>query len=368
MTWGPVTVGELSGPPVSNEVWQVLCVAFGERDRAAAIWAELGPVLEIDTIAHDAHGVFGQLADGLRDIDPTSDLLPRLDGVRKRLWTKNALRVRAVLQARDELLDAGLQAEPGGGLAVLLRATDLGQRPLVDAELVVEAADAEASQAVLQGRGWRPVVRRRDGWLLDLHAVTLRQGGHELTLRWCDSGWPYGPPVEPGDRVAPGSGAEVSLPTTADLLAYTLIEGYRLWGYTPTRRYADALMLLREPDAPSWGRLREAARLRSGSLPVEQALTALRAVTHRVPDDILADLRQDSGGRRATWALAAGPRYGTAAVLLRRTNGLPVVRALGSAPSVLRDVWDVPRSASLVGVAASRARTRLGTRRSSGKA
>jgi hypothetical protein len=359
---GEAAVATPVGSSDDRRIGLLLSAAFGDTDRALEAWQELAPVLDITTMAHDTHGVFGQLASVVRTIDPDSAVLPRLEGVHRRLWTMNSARVRRVLDARTALARAGVRAEPSGGLAVALRQPDLGQRPLVDAELAVAVQDAKTAERLLVAQGWRETSRRRDGWLLDLHAVTVRTGPHELTLRWCDTEWPYDgedPDREPR-RVL--DGAEVRLPAPADLLAYTLIEGYRLWGYTPTRRLADTLLLLRDPCAVSWSRLVELSRERAGSVAVHRGLADAARVTDLVPQTVLADLQRDARGARSGLALAADRRVGSAAVLLRRTSGMSVPRAIGASPAVLRQVWEVPGDVSLVSAGARRLRAKLQTR------
>lgn len=359
---GVAGVAERVGSTDDPQVRLLLTAAFGEPGRALQAWRELAPVLDITTMAHDTHGVFGQLAPVVRTLDPDSAVLPRLEGVHRRVWTMNTARVRRVLDARGALARAGVRAEPAGGLAVALRQPDLGQRPLVDAELAVTAQDVSAAVRLLVAQGWTEVSRRRDGWLLDLHAVTLRSGPHELTLRWCDAEWPFDgddPDREPR-RVL--DGAEVRLPAPADLLVYTLVEGYRLWGYTPTRRLADTLLLLRDPCGVSWTRLVELSAQRAGSLAVHRGLARAATVSDLVPAGVLADLERQAHGARAGLALAADRRLGSAAVLLRRTSRLSVPRAIGASPEVLRLVWDVPGDVSLVSAGARRLRAKLSTR------
>lgn len=342
----------------------LLTAAFAAPDQAREAWRQLAPVLDIATMAHDTHGVFGQLAAVVRTIDPESAVLPRLEGVHRRLWTMNSARVRRVLDARDVLARAGVRAEPSGGLAVALRQPDLGQRPLVDAELAVAARDAKAAERLLTVQGWRTTARRRDGWLLDLHAVTMRTGPHELTLRWCDTEWPYDgadPDLEPRLVL---DGAQVRLPAPADLLAYTLIEGYRLWGYTPTRRLADTLLLLRDPCGVSWTRLVELSAQRAGSLAVHRGLMDTAAASDLVPTAVLDDLERAARGARSGLALAVDRRAGSAAVLLRRTAGLSVSRTIAASPAVLREVWEVPGEVSLWSAGARRLQAKLRSRAS----
>lgn len=359
---GEADTGVRVGSSADPRIRLLLTAAFGEPAQAVEAWHELAPVLDIDTMAHDTHGVFGQLASVVRTVDPDCEVLPRLEGVHRRLWTLNSARVRRVLDARAALAGAGVRAQPSGGLAVALRQSDLGQRPLVDAELAVSAQDAAEAVRLLTALGWRETVRRRDGWLLDLHAVTMRAGAHELTVRWCDTDWPY-QGVTSGFELAPVvNDAEVRLPAPADLLAYTLIEGYRLWGYTPTRRQADTLLLLRDRCGVSWTRLLELATERKGAVAVHRGLVAAVPARDVVPATVLADLDRMARGARSGLALAADRRAGSAAVLLRRTSTMPAARAVGASPALLRQVWDVPPDVSLAAAAVRRLHTRLRTK------
>jgi hypothetical protein len=335
--------------------WLVLQVAFGDEVLARRAWSSLEPELDIDTIAHEVHGVFPQLASGLRGLGVEPPVLVRLDGVRKRLWTRNTLRTREVLSARNSLDAHGIPAEPTGGLATLLRQPDLSARPLVDAELVISEAHATRAAQLLLDNGWTGVGARRDGWLMDLHAATFVRSGHQVTLRWSDGAWPYAShekewPNPSGDRY-------LRLPSSASLLAYTLVEGHRLWGYTPTRRYADLLLLLRDSEAVAWGDVVRLVHLRGGAAAAARALRSL--VGHfpeAVPPDVLDELSDTS--RRSEWAVDLGDRSGTVAALVRRMDTTSPLRAIAGAPAFLGDAWGVEGKRGLALAGARRLRAR----------
>lgn len=335
--------------------WLVLQVAFGDEVLARRAWSSLEPELDIDTIAHEVHGVFPQLASGLRRLGVESPLLVRLDGVRKRLWTRNTLRTREVLSARHHLDVHGVPSEPTGGLAVLHRQPDLGARPLVDAELVISEARAPRAAQLLLDSGWTGVGTRRDGWLLDLHATTFERSGHQLTLRWSDGGWPYAS----NEKEWPSASEErdLRLPSPTSLLAYTLVEGHRLWGYTPVRRYADLLLLLRDGEAVGWDDLIRLVHLRGAAAAASRALRSL--VEHfpeAAPPEVLDELSVTS--RRSEWAVDLGDRSGTVAALVRRMDTTSPLRAIAGAPAFLRDAWGVEGNRGLVLAGARRLRVR----------
>lgn len=343
-----------SSEPRPHE-WLVLQVAFGDKAVARRAWSALEPELDIDTIAHEVHGVFPQFAGGLRSLGAEPPVLVRLDGVRKRLWTRNSLRTREALEARRSLNGHGIPAEPTGGLATLLRQADLGARPLVDAELAVSAEHSARAARLLVDRGWGDVGTRRDGWLMDLHAATFLRSGQQLTLRWSDSGWPYASPEEEAWQ-SPSDG-DLRLPSPSRLLAYTLVEGHRLWGYTPVRRFADLLLLLREREAVSWGDLVQVVQQRGGAAAAARALRLLvRHFPDAVPPDVLAELSDTS--RRSEWAVDLGERSGTVAALVRRMDTTSPLRAIAGAPALLRDTWGVEGNRGLALAGARRLRAR----------
>jgi hypothetical protein len=334
-------------PPTTDHEWLLLLAAFGDDDVSGNAWRLLAPDLDIDSIAHDAHGVFPQLGEALRRKGLRPHILARLEGVQKRLWARNSLRVREVVAARGHLAGHGVQSEVAGGLALLLRQSDLGRRPLVDAELVVDKSQVTAARSLLHAQGWTDIEQRRDGWLLDLHAATFSREGHALTLRWADGTWPY-PSADAEHRRVVSVGNEVSLPRPAPLLAYTLIEGYRLWGYTTLRRYADAIMLLRDAEPVRWPDLLDLASERNATIAVLQTLqTIAEDLPGLVPSWVLDALREQQGGSYAWWTLAAERSSGTAAVFLRRTQRMSPVGAISVAPSFLREVWEVERARDL---------------------
>lgn len=336
--------------------WLVLQVAFGNEDLARRAWTTLEPELDIDTIAHEVHGVFPQLAGGLRRLEVDASVLVRLDGVRRRLWTRNSLRTREVLTARHSLDVHGIPAEPTGGLATLLRQPDLGARPLVDAELVVSETHATRAARLLLDNGWADVGTRRDGWLMDLHAATFERAGHQLTLRWSDGRWPYASQEETA-WLSPSGGRDLRLPSPARLLAYTLVEGHRLWGYTPVRRYADVLLLLRDGEAVAWDDLLALVYRRAGAAAAARALRSLAAhFPDAVPSDVVADLSDTT--RRSEWAVDLGDRSGTVAALVRRMDSTSPLRAIAGAPAFLRGAWGVEGNRGLALAGARRLRAR----------
>jgi hypothetical protein len=342
---------------IRESEWLLLQVCFADQGRARAAWLQLSP-LDIDSVAHEVHGVFPQLAASLRAIESSAPVLPRLDGVRRRLWTRNTIRVRDVLDARRMMRSAGLRAEPTGGLATLMRQPDLGARPLVDAELQVDSADAGAARRVLVEDGWTVVGTRRDGWLLDLHAATLERRGQQLTLRWSDGPWPYPSGVGPTGS-NPGEASDPSLPGPTPLLAYTLVEGHRLWGYTPVRRIADVLLLLTDGEGVQWGELVGLVGTRGGAAAARQALAQTHArFPDLVPDMTLAELGAITR-RRGQWGMDLDERSGTLAALVRRAEARPTLRFLSGAPQFLRDVWGVEDDDRLVAAGARRLRARL---------
>lgn len=335
--------------------WLVLQVAFGDDALAQRAWSSLEPELDIDTIAHEVHGVFPQLASQLRRLGIESPVLVRLDGVRKRLWTRNNLRTREVLAARRSLDLHGILAEPTGGLATLLRQPDLGARPLVDAELVIGKPYAGRATQLLQVDGWSGVGNRRDGWLMDLHALTFERSGHQVTLRCSDGRWPYA-----GHETGwptPYGGRDLRLPSPTSLLAYTLVEGHRLWGYTPVRRYADLLLLMRDSEAVAWDDLLRLVHLRGGAAGAARALRSLAEhFPQAVPLDVLDRLSGTS--RRSEWAVDLGDRSGTAAALVRRLDTASPLRAVIGTPAFLRAAWQVEGNRALALAGARRLRAR----------
>ncbi|WP_162164559.1 nucleotidyltransferase family protein [Intrasporangium chromatireducens] len=294
--------------------------------------------------------MFGQLANALRAGGHAWPELARLDGVRRRQWTKNTLRLRALEAAREPLRQSGIATMPAGGLALLLRQPHAGDRPLVDADFSLDGAELERAVAILTGEGWSEILRRRDGYLMDLHAVTLERDKQQITLRAVPGRWPYGPDTDSNTD---------GLPSAARLLAYTLVEGFRLWGYTPTRRYADVLLLLRDPAGLDWRDFLQVVRARHGEAVVLAALVEVECrVAGLVPADVLEQLTE-SVGRRERVAASADLRLGTAAVILRRTAGLSGRAVVAATPGILCDLWDVARPSELPSAGLRRMRLRF---------
>jgi hypothetical protein len=215
---------------------------------------------------------------------------------------------------------------------------------------------------LLRREGWTDVEQRRDGWLLDLHADTFVRAGHALTLRWADGAWPYSSADTEYVSIA-GLVESVRLPRPAHLLAYTLIEEFRIWGHTRLRRYADAMMLLCDAEPVQWPDLLELASRRNATVPVRQALKAIAEdLPGLVPGWVLDTLGRQQVRAHGRWAHAAERSSSTAAAFLRRTQRMSPVGAISVAPSFLRDVWEVERARDLPVVGVRRLAARFATR------
>lgn len=337
----------------------LLVAALGDAPAARVAWLQVAPTLDIDVVAHETHGVFGQLAENLRSMQLEPQILPRLDGVRKRMWATNARRVRHVMRARAVLEASGVRVEAAGGLAVLLRLGDPAVRPLVDAELVVDREEVAPAQHALESAGWRAGARRSDGWLLDLRSATFVTPDEPrgVTLRWSSGRWPYATGDE--DLVDVPTGGQVRAPSRGRLLAWTLIEGYHLWGYNPTRRYADAMLLAHDAGPADWDEVLRLTAERRASTVVGPALKALDCVLATpVPRPVLSAMAVHEPRRRSTVADRAAERSGTVAAFLRRSQGLTAGQAVASAPAFLQDVWDLDHRRDLPAAAVRRLRQR----------
>lgn len=340
---------------------RLLLAVFADDDTARAAWMAVAPTLDIDTLPFELHGLFPLLAERLRALGLTPIDLPRFDGVRKRLWSLNLLRARAVVTVADELARAGAQPLITGAFAVLAHAGNWGIRPLTEVDLVISADRADAVIRDLGHTGWAVVDRRRDGFLMDLQARVLERDGQRVTLRWSAGAWPH-------DGLAAASacdvaGATLAVASPADVLAYTITDAERLLGYQPVRRFADALLLCSLDTtgraAMDWTAFTERVLQRKAAVEAVAFLQYLSGILRApVPPEVIGRLAVASANLRPVGRVAAASD--TVAAYVRRTRSGPRHDVVRQLPGYLCEVWDVdhvsglPLAVAVRGVRAAR--------------
>lgn len=335
----------------------VLRVCFLPEAQARAEWeTHLSRSLRVVELPPGSHGLLPLLHRRLSELDLTSPDMERLQGVRRRLWVQNELRLRTTRTALDLLEAAGTEPALIGGAAVLVahhRRSDL--RALHDVDVLVQHHEANSAIDALAAAGWGIGPRWRGGYVLDLHGVrTTDPGGGAVSLRW-RSAEPTDAAVERSLTVAMGA-ASARCVTSADLLVHTVLDGPR------AHLHADVLTILRD-ERLDGHRVRATTAARHGS---EAMAIVLRRIQQIVPGALPAAVEPLLTGS-PPWlrrqVLDPDRRPTAARAYLRRSAGTGWNRSIQGLAPFLCELWDVRSTASLPREMARRARRRFAVSR-----
>jgi hypothetical protein len=330
-------------------------VAFGSDDVARHAWADVAASLDIDRLPFELHGLFPMMASTLRRLGIEAAELPRFDGVRKRLWSLNSVRQRALEDAVGVLARHGIRSLVTGGMAVLLYRDDLGLRPLSEVDVVVDADNGAPAIRLLGEQGWTVARQRRDGFWMDQRASVIERAGQTLTLRWSPRAATIGNAADRDGLSAPRTAIELAYP--ADVLAFTLIDGPTLPGYFPVRRRADALLLGAVQDV-DWNAFLAQVRSKHAEPEVAADLRQLGDLPGAPPSWVTADLARMAVPLRERLAYGKNS-FPSLSASLRRSRYANTAAAVTALPRELADIWELPGPAFVARAAAGRVARRL---------
>lgn len=333
----------------------LLVVAFGDEAAARAAWASLVDTVDIELLPFELHGLFPSVAAALRRLEVDSDDLPRFEGVRKRLWALNAVRGRALANLLARLAEGDVRSHVTGGMAVILRHSDLGVRPLTEVDVIVDVGGESRALDLAKSDGWELLDARRDGFLMDQRAFVVAKSGQLVTLRWIEGSASERYASRARDAWQPDwlqaptiSELPIPVATTTEVLSFTLIDGPGLPGYLPVRRRLDALLLMSTPGhAIDWSRFVDDVRARHAEPEVLAELRRLAAFDGLVPADVV---RCFGASRAPYYERLSRPVLGLSPVAvgcLRRHRGAGVVRAIAALPRDLAGAWGLPDARSV---------------------
>jgi len=264
---------------------------------AALAWL---PQADIDSMQFESLKVLPQLYDRLRTEGIEDPLLPRLKGLKKRVWLSNQLLFRAASEAICHLQQAGIDVMVIKGLAMVVGYYgDYSQRSMGDADLLVRCEDARKACEVLSRRGWTSEYAdaedpRRSEWAFQHgHAAhLLNSQGKDLDLHWNLLVWRVGPEVDEdfwaASNEASFGGRKVRILNPADQLLHICVHGTDL---APICWISDAVVVLRSTPNLDWDRLLTQAQKRNLALMVGNALLHVRhEFANLVPSQVMTEL------------------------------------------------------------------------------
>jgi hypothetical protein len=236
-------------------------------------------------------------------LDPDSPLRPRLEGIRRFIWTRNQMRLGRSIPFLETLSRAGIPfLLLKGGARIAQSGTASGERFIRDLDvLVTRERVSQAVDAVLDA-GFRPMTGRlpgraravpfdhvygdggagRDGCEIDLHYSALRYG------RWGDFDGPL------WDRAVPARlrSLDLLVPSAADQLVIAIVHGMIGDVDAPADWVLDALDAIAR-DGFDWQAVVAETRARKIGMPMSVGLEFLaREFGVAVPDEVMRGTRE----------------------------------------------------------------------------
>jgi len=324
----------------------LLRAAVSEPEVAREAWAGWIADHSLDDVSWEALRLLGAIAGRAELLDVAPAQRPRLDGIRRFIWTRTQLKLAAALPILRRLggmgvpfcLLKGAALIAGGHLAA-------GERFIRDVDVLVPRSRLAEAVAILFAAGWKPERYASLEEVFSLgfprcHALAFRSGGHpdhEIDLHLSAIELNRFPKSDDAlwSRVRETRlfGSTVSVPAPEDLLCTALVHSY-LSDRSEQHDWAvDAVALARHPgfdwsilageshqrgvDALVCARLQSLRAMGALALPP----SALRALDGFPPD---VDLRRelDVLARGKTWRFRADRRARNAARAVRARRRL----------------------------------------------
>ncbi len=203
---------------------------------ARAAWKAWCETADIDTASWREVRLLAGVGARMDQLDPDSPLRPRMEGIRRFIWTRNQLRLGHSMPFLEVLAEAGIPFMLlKGGARIALSPQAVGERFIRDIDiLVAQDRVSDAVEAILK-KGFRPMTGRlpgstraspfdhvygggvtgREGCEIDLHYAALRYG------RWGD----FDGPLWARSVGARLRGIEFRVPSASDQFVIAIVHG-----------------------------------------------------------------------------------------------------------------------------------------------
>jgi Uncharacterised nucleotidyltransferase len=271
----------------------LLRAALCGRDESVAAWRRLGPELDVDTLEPESTVLLPLVGRQLAAAGLDDPLLPRLQGMRRRTWTVNQLRLDRLVPALRLVQESA--AEPLVVQSFELPAHyhgDLGVRAVNALHLLVADGSFDRGASRLAEAGWTAGHRGR-------YWTSFTAEGEECVLhrRLFDEfvGAEHGAPI--GFEL---NGVAALALAPVDELLDVCLRGARMGRWRSHVWLADAHAIIRTAGAElDWAELvARATRLRA-TLRLRDALGFVRSeLDAPVPDGVVEELERVRVGRR----------------------------------------------------------------------
>jgi hypothetical protein len=277
----------------------ILRAALLQGDAALESWNEWKRSTNLDAIDYGSHRMVPQLYRNLQRHGVKDPMMDRLKGVYRYYLYKNQMllhRMGSLLAAFQEARIETMVLK--GAALVQLYYKEPAVRPMLDADLLVHAHQAEQAMALLTKLQWKPFKYLQPLMRIPIvHSTPFEdEGGRQLDLHWhlfweCFNAredadyWELAVPIEIG-------GVKTLALSSTDQLLHTCWHGARWNEVPPIRWVADAMSILAVSAAEiDWSSLLEKAQRHRIVLPVKDSLEYLKnKFDAPIPDGLLKSL------------------------------------------------------------------------------
>jgi hypothetical protein len=277
----------------------LLRAALMQGQVALESWNEWRRNVNIDVIDYGSHRMIPQLYRNLQRHGVKDPLMDRFKGVYRYYLYKNEIlmhRIGTLLAAFEE---AGIKTIVLKGTALIqLYYRESGLRPMLDADVLVHAQQAEQAMELLTRLQWKPVRHKQPQVRIPIqHSTPFEDdGGRQVDLHWhlfweCfnasddDDYWENTIPIRIGK-------VQTLALNPTDQLLHTCWHGARWNEVPPIRWVADAMAILgASPAEIEWPSLLKKAQRHRIVLPVKDSLEYLKKKFDApIPDTLLKSL------------------------------------------------------------------------------
>ena len=262
---------------------------------AAALdaWQSWKQEVDLDHLDEGSYQLLPRLYRRLHQLQVTDELMPRLKGVYRHVWSRNQVNLRQLSKVVTALGQQNITVGLLWGAATVSRPdTDPGICRTDDSSLWVRSHDLPTALAVLQQQGWVPTQNKPVAVLRSQqHAVGLRHSNRaNLTLYWHPLSacqpieidlWRQAQTVDIGET-------QVQLLEPTDQFLLSCVRATRWESIPPFHWLADAAALAKQIDSQ---RLIQHAQVCQLTYALRQALTVLVNLGQTVHRPILQQLQ-----------------------------------------------------------------------------
>jgi hypothetical protein len=345
-------------PRRQDPLQALLLAAVAEPAVARPAWAGWSAGRSLDDVSWQELRLLGAVAARAELLGVAPDARPRLEGIRRFVWTRTQLKLAAALPVLRRLHARGVRFCLLKGAALIAgghRAP--GERFLRDVDVLVPRQALAEAVAILFETGWRPEHYASLEEVFSLgfprcHALAFRSAAHpddaiDLHLSASELGRFPRSDAALWSRTAEARilGLPVRVPAPEDLLCHALVHSFLSDGQEGRDWVLDAVALARRPRF-DWARLVEESRRRGVEALVAARLRRLQAMpAPGIPAEAAAGLEAGEPAaelrrelaifeRRGPWRPAAEQqaRRAARAVRARRLLALDAHSAVDERP------------------------------------